>query len=531
MISFWNRFGRRLVRLAVGLTGWLALSAVPAGAADLGDRDAAMWEYAEWRLAASRYVGNPFDVIARVTFTHLPSGARRTTQMFHTGGDQWRFRFTGTRLGEWRFTSESRVADLHGHTGTVTVGPNPDPAATGFLTAHGSKYAVQTTDADTLRAFRFNVFQVEDGYLDKFGDDPAGTARRHARAAKEHGMSAIAVKLNNGLLAFGTRRYDKHDSETPDLRSFAILDEIIATARQEGMRVHFWAWGDQQRKWTPVGLRGGINGRVDRRLQRYIAARLGPLPGWTMGYGFDLFEWVRPKQLNDWAGFLRANFGWQHLLSARGFPLGKPGGPTVNSYASLGRDHVRFPLRTTTGGPSGYDEVAEDIAGDRTRPHFYEERHVFRREGFDLDMEGSRRLLWWQTMAGGVGGWFGFFDRDLPTLGKPVYPRTYQLRTAAEFWDDRERFLLGMQPANDLTDGLGLGLKAGTHFVFYKEDAETVRVDLSGAPRPLPAVAVDTRIPYREVDLGLLEYDRQTIRLPYGSDWAIAVGRFRAGSG
>ena len=55
--------------------------------------------------------------------------------------------------------------------------------------------------------------------------------------------------------------------------------------------MHLWTWGDEQRHMTPA--RWGINGNVDRATpERYIAARLGPLPGWTMGYGFDLDEWV-----------------------------------------------------------------------------------------------------------------------------------------------------------------------------------------------------------------------------------------------
>jgi len=43
-----------------------------------------------------------------------------------------------------------------------------------------------------------------------------------------------------------------------------------------------WAWGDEQRRMTPK--RWGINGKVDRRLQRYICARLGPLPGWSIAF-------------------------------------------------------------------------------------------------------------------------------------------------------------------------------------------------------------------------------------------------------
>ena len=53
------------------------------------------------------------------------------------------------------------------------------------------------------------------------------------------------------------------------------LELLITKVHAAGGLVHIWAWGDEARRWTPV--RWGKNGKVDKRLQRYIAARLGPL--------------------------------------------------------------------------------------------------------------------------------------------------------------------------------------------------------------------------------------------------------------
>jgi hypothetical protein len=44
---------------------------------------------------------------------------------------------------------------------------------------------------------------------------------------------------------------------------------------------------------------------------------------------------------------------------------------------------------------------------------------------------------------------------------------------------------------------------------------------------PQPVVAVDTKKPYREIDLGNLQPKAQTIRLPMVSDWVLAVGNFK----
>ena len=41
-----------------------------------------------------------------------------------------------------------------------------------------------------------------------------------------------------------------------------------------------------------------------------------------------------------------------------------------------------------------------------------------------------------------------------------------------------------------------------------------------------PAMAVDTKKEYAEVDLGQLTPGKRTWKAPYESDWALAVGRF-----
>ncbi|MFQ5808545.1 MAG: hypothetical protein ACE5JM_02905, partial [Armatimonadota bacterium] len=98
-------------------------------------------------------------------------------------------------------------------------------------------------------------------------------------------------------------------------------------------------------------------------------------------------------------------------------------------------------------------------------------------------------------------------------------------RTHRAFWSGR--FLLDMERANALTDGHCLASPDNEHYVFYKEQASSIRMDLPGAPRPLPAVAIDTRADYREIALGALPPTVQTWDAPHPSDWAIAVGQFR----
>jgi len=298
---------------------------------------------------------------------------------------------------------------------------------------------------------------------------------------------------------------DHHDKVNPDQATFEIIERVITAAHQEGGHVQLWLWGDNasSRRWTPIGLPGGINGEVDQRLQRYIAARLGPLPGWTMGYGFDLEEWVSEGEVQEWTTYLNAHLGWKHLLWARN-----------RSNATL--DVVSYNAITNARGPNSYTDVVNKLTSDPSRPHLEEERFYHQRYG-KYDMTTTRRHFWWYTLAGGMGGHWGYH----PNYSSIRYPNPEQLATHRQFWTGR--FTLDMDRANDLSDGYVLKNAANTRYVFYKEDTTSISMDLSGMSTAQRAVAVDTKKAYAEIDLGMLDATDQTWTAPYRSDWAIAI--------
>ncbi|NQT53185.1 DUF5060 domain-containing protein [bacterium] len=514
--------------LAFGLVSGVLAGQVASARSSV--RTGTQWApFLQWSVKNATYRGNPFDVEAAATFGHKESGRRHTTGLFYDGEDTWRFRFTGARTGVWTFTTSSADPDLAGHSGTVTIRPNPNPDIAGFLSHRGNKYAIARGRREPLEGYVFNVYMGRvhfDSHLGTFGTDLAKVAERtkgYLAEAMSNGCEIIFVHVNNNGLKYGAKTYKEHRSENPDPTCFRVLETILTTAHRQRGRVHLWMWGDQSRKWTPKGLSGGINGKVDRRLQRYIAARLGPLPGWTMGYGFDLHEWTNRDELNSWAAYLHQQFGWQHLLAARGVPLTGP--DNINSYDGCGRN---VPLHSSSGGPKDLQEVVAHVSRSEKTPHLYEERHTFRRPGFQLDMDGTRRLLWWQTMAGGMGGFIGFYPKgSTPFRGHP-YPHPEQLRTHYAFWHAHRRFPLDMERSADLSRrGVAVLTNSdNTRTIAYQEDTPALRIDLAGMNGPLPAVAVDTRRAYAEVDLGMIKPVHQTIRLPARSDWAVAIGRF-----
>jgi len=199
-------------------------------------------------------------------------------------------------------------ADLDGKRGTITVRNNPDARARGFIVAHENKYAWQVGEDGQLRAFMPNVYM---NYR-RFGNQNAcgwtamtptfsdpDVLQAYLDEAEAHGCNAIQALICNQWFHAGAASSRDHQSENPDPETFSALERAIVEAHTRGMHLHIWAWGDEQRGWTPIGV-GGVNGVPDRRVQRYLAARLGPVPGWTMSYGFDLNEWVRPEQVLSW---------------------------------------------------------------------------------------------------------------------------------------------------------------------------------------------------------------------------------------
>lgn len=485
------------------------------------DRTATQWApYEEWTLSNASYSGNPFDLEASATFTHEASGERRTTGMFFAGGSDWKFRFTGTRTGRWTYTTSSADPDLDGRSGTVTVEPARDPAVRGFLVARGGKIARMASD-DAVEGFQLKVFadgnlQVHrrfgydaDAPITRFGDE--AFVRAYVEKALDHGANWIFFSPRNEFLRVGSIAHDGHDSEDPDLEAFRAIETAITVAHGMGAGVHLWAWGDEERRWTPVGVPGGVNGRVDRRLQRYVAARLGPLPGWTMSYGFDLSEWVSPAEVEAWARHLDERSGWGHLLMARGEAYD---GPSLH-VQSLGGP-----------GPAGPVDVLERMAA-AGKPAMEEERFLHGRRfgGVLFDMDHTVDLWWWMSMGGGMSGFWGTSFACVEGSPCPEYPRPEWMRIHAEFWEGR--FRLDLEPAHDLSDGLALADPGGERFVFYREGAASLTMDLSGASGPLPAVAVDARGDrYREIEIGPLADGLHTWEPPHVSDWAVAVGEF-----
>jgi len=485
------------------------------------DKVGTQWSpFLEWSLENPSFAGNPYDLIATVTFTHTGVGESHTTEMFYDGGNTWKYRFTGTRSGTWTFTTSSSDADLDGRSGTVEISPNTDTL--GFVTNVGNKWARHVTGEGEVKAFvpQFAMINGPQGYF----ENPAQVDAEIQTFLIEHGFNGVHVPGSCRWFNLNQPRCDQVGSSNPDRQTFEAFELLITKVHAAGGVVHIWVWGDSQRQWNIESLSGGggINGVADKRLQRYIAARLGPLPGWTMGYGFDLFEWVTGSQLDEWHDYMQDRLGWTHYLGAR------------SSKNQLNQLSEKMDYSSYEQHKPDYDKYVETIEARPEKPSFSEDRFRIRGRAKDYSMEETRRGLWDSTMAGGIANIWGNLQgaganaNDGLSTSAP-YPNPEWIKTNALFFVNR--FMKDMVRCSNLTDGVCLKTSTNADYIVYKENTSSIQMNLSEMAGSQQAIAIDATKVYAEIDLGLLGAANQTWSAPYVSDWAIAVGNFSVPTG
>ena len=317
-----------------------------------------------------------------------------------------------------------------------------------------------------------------------------------------------------------------------DPRTFEALEMLIRKTYAATGMVHLWMWGDEERGQTPSARDdwGGLDGPVARKVEAAIAERLGPLPGWMLGYGFDLDEWVEASEIHAWRDRMHRLL---QVLPGFRFMGGRPQGP------NNGRNHEHYAAWNRGLDYASYEHhkpsyavYVDALDSNPDKPVMSEDRfrvlpssdkkHYSPRE--------IRRGLYHSMFAGGVANIWGHLkDGGSHELGSAPFPNRGQIRTYFELV--RGRFLEPMgrcsaAKTNPSRRSLCLG-DAGEHYLFYRENTDRVDLDLKNAVSALPVVAVDTKKPYQELELGRYAPGRHQWRAPYRSDWAIAAGAFR----
>lgn len=472
-------------------------------------KQAKLWEPVDWTFENPGCEGNPYDLIAAAVFTHQESGQTIRTELFYDTASTWKLRFTGTQTGRWTFVTESADPDLNSRTGQITILPNP--GVPGFITHYGSKWGRLGTD----EAFVPQYVMYADP--DTFYRKPEIIDADIREFIVGHGFNGFHIGVLCRWFDLDKTSADQitDPDPNPDPRTFEAIELLLKKVHAAGGVVHIWAWGDEQRRMTPH--KWGLNGPVDHRLQRYICARLGPLPGWTMGYGFDLQEWASEKDLQQWHAYMHEHLGWFHFLGGRSPELTQ-----IDPHLDYASYQQHRP---------DYDTYVRAIAQYPDKPTFFEDRFRVRENVYpdkDYDFDMTRRGLWQSTMAGGAANIWGNLIDPRPDGVSHPYPNKNQIHTWSVFW--KHRFKKQMIPDNSITDGVCLKDPSGL-LVFYKEDTDTLMMDLAELKGPLHVIAVDTKAPYKEIELtDIKAQSNRHFNAPNRSDWAVAVETLVSGT-
>ena len=506
------------------------------------EKEALQWQpYAEWQVENTSFQGNPFDVEAQAVFRHASSGQSIQAPMFYDSDSTWKFRFTGIAQGAWTLETVSEDQDLHGWTGQVVVKENPDKNAHGFITSFGSKWGWQGTEEAFVPQF---VMGKEMQYLYDFSAGKPDVQKIEAdieEFIEEHGFTGFKVKIAQSW--FDIKNEAPYTD--PDIRTYQTLETLLQKVHQAGGACHIWLWGsdgnrDSEGDDGPRGTLGEPMNEKDKRNLRYIAARLGSIPGWTMGYGIDTENGVATQeQLNQWKAYLEEQLGWNHFLGARvGYDEKglwavnprPPKPPHDEHFRSEIKDEHTFWLGGDYIGYTSYrplyDRYVEAINHRPDKPSFEEDRFRLRNSEKwsykDYDEELTRRGLWHSALAGGVANIWGNLLPDDDQGGSQPYDIKALINTYARFFENR--FLKEMQTDKN-GEVLSLKTPDRKQLIFYQENTNQIAMNLS-EPSKMPAVAVDTKKAYQEIKIGPLSGEDPTWKAPYTSDWAIAVGNF-----
>ncbi|MGB3619673.1 MAG: G8 domain-containing protein [Catalinimonas sp.] len=392
----------------------------------------------------------------------------------------------------------------------VTSGHANDPNR-GYVTHSGDKFVWSNSGEAFVP--NWNIFNY-DRTLDEVSTADINNFVQEMMG--EHGFNGAHVIVYGEWFHIGDRLVRAGDSNF-DQRTFDKLKQIINAVYAAGGSTHIWQWGDDNRSQTSRSLNSGFMGSVERQLLDKIHSELNNTPGWTMGIGFDVFEWANESELKTWHDYLKNKPGQNHMFAARS---------NKNRVDQIydGLDYSSYEYYR----PS-YDELVQMLTHLPGKPSSSDDRYRVRNREKDVTPEETVELLWRHTIAGGVGGIWGNLKQPDGSIGESrAYPNKEVIKTFFTFWNDKKRFRKNMVRDNSLTDGWCLR-DGNSHYVYYKDNTNSITYTFQGGNKRVIAVNTKAGSGYQEIDLGTKSAGTYTWNAPSNSDWAIAVGDFGSG--
>lgn len=415
-----------------------------------------------------------------------PEAYRTSVYITHSSGDrhhvisfnkdnQQRFRFTPTKQGKWCFSKIGKNQDSStSHQQCVDINtPKPDYAK-GFVTTEDAKWIrTATGKAFVPQYIMYDKPNIEAG-INEF--------------VMDHGFTGFHIIHLRDFL------------KNPE-----YFEAVVLKTYRVGGVTHFWLWGDAARQTTP-----DTYGVDVEKLYDEIIARLSPIPGWTLGYGFDLFEWVADGEVSKLREMMHKKTSYRHLIGARGYK---------NEYRQVdeGLDYASWEWHRPT-----YADYRRHIDKAKGRPAFSEDRFRIRPSGQhgykNYNFEMTRRGLWHSLFAGGVANIWGYQKGD-QAFSSP-YPNKDQLLIYRQFAD--EYFSRDSKvTAPYFEDAVCLSVNTNNvSSACYIEDVDEITFNQHIADERQLSV-IDVKKSAQELAVSVDEKSR--LRLPRKSDWVVLI--------
>lgn len=261
-----------------------------------------------------------WDVEGSCTWTHENGTTTRTSLLWYSGfGDTYVYRFGGSFPGRWTGVTSSPAAALDKLELAVEVTPSSNSKRIGWsgrLSNEPTAWARQAgPDGKLAKRTPILIMMPSVRY---WYDEPARMRAFVAEFNDNHGFNGGHIPtVGRDWFDIGSTDGLRTAPETPDVRTFDAIEAAASEWSERGGWLHIWMWG-KGGNGDFSKLPDGYKGARSRRINRYIAARLGPVPGWSMGIGWDVEFWIDRVKLQWWLDDLSWQLGgWHHWIGHR----------------------------------------------------------------------------------------------------------------------------------------------------------------------------------------------------------------------
>jgi len=261
-----------------------------------------------------------WDVEGSCIWTHANGAIRRPSLLWYSGsGDTYVYRFGGSFQGRWRGVTSSPVTALDKKELTVEVTPSSNPKRIGWSgqrSGEPTAWAHQKgPDGELVKCTPILIMMP--GVQHWFNN----SVRMRTFVAEfndNHGFNGGHLStIGRDWFEVGSTGRLRAAAASPNTRTFDAIEAAASEWSERGGWFHLWMWGKGE-NGDFSNLPGRYNGAQSRRINRYIAARLGPVPGWSMGIGWDVEFWANRTKLEWWLDDLIPQLGgWHHWIGHR----------------------------------------------------------------------------------------------------------------------------------------------------------------------------------------------------------------------